>query len=82
MLTSSTNGLIALHRILVKARLHAYESRETAVLATVLDDAELLLTYIISEEDRTDDFTRHLRGLGEAFPEFSGLADAFESGTL
>lgn len=76
MLTSNTEGLQALHLVLVKARAKAFEDGNSE-LGEVLDAAEYLVTCVMSDEDKTEVFRDYLNGLGSQFPEYSGIASNF-----
>ena len=82
MLDFNIDGLKALHRVLIKARFRAYQGESSQVLASLLDDAEYLIDSLLSEEDRTEEFVGYLRGMGERFPDLSGLSKAFEARTM
>lgn len=81
MLDSNTEGLKALHRVLIKARFRAYQGDEVDVLASLLDDAEYLADCLATDENRTEVFVEHLRGMGEKFPDLSGIVEEFEART-
>ena len=81
MLDSNVDGLKTLHRVLIKARFRAYQGESSQVLGSFLDDAEYLTDCLLSEEDRTEEFVSYLRGMGERFPDLSGLSKEFEART-
>jgi hypothetical protein len=75
-------ALHALHLILVKARNHALGGADSQKLYKILDWAETLPTLITCrEEDTTEDYRSALAGLGEEFPEFSGILANFDANT-
>jgi hypothetical protein len=72
--------LHALHQALVRARLSALEGADSQRLYKILDWAEVLPTLITCREaDTTEEFRSILAGLGEDFPEFSGLLANFDA---
>jgi len=78
MLASNTDGLQALHLLLIKARAKAFEHPDSQ-LGEILDTAEYLVTCLSSEREMTEDFGKALLDLGNRFPEFSDIASNFES---
>jgi hypothetical protein len=70
----------ALHRILIEARLMAYEGQDSAKLADVLDWAELLPGLLAAEEDKTSEYRSTLAAIAECHPRFTAALSAFESG--
>lgn len=79
MLASNTDGLQALHLLLIKARALSFETPGNTELAEVLDTAEFLVTCILSEDQTTETFRNSLNDLGDRFPEFAGIAANFET---
>lgn len=80
MLTSDTDGLKALHRVLVKARFRARDGAGSDELAPLFDQAETLLSYLIlAEEDMTELFGEQLPALGEFHPEFADIGEDYQS---
>jgi hypothetical protein len=71
-------ALHAIHRILVLARFMAYQNEPTAKIAKVLDYGEILPTLISADEDRTEEFRTHLRGLASEFPAGVGILQEFD----
>ncbi|HUG90327.1 MAG TPA: hypothetical protein VML55_05820 [Planctomycetaceae bacterium] len=82
MLTSNTDGLKALHRVLVNARFRAGEGADADELYPILDHAETLLTDILSPEDQTELFQGELETLGSRFPEFAGILSDYQARRL
>ena len=75
MLNSTSDSLRsvrALHRVLIKARYLALQGSPVAQLVGILDWAERLAGDIASPEEQRQ-FSEHLQGLGEDYPEFSGI---------
>lgn len=79
MLTSNTEGLNALHRVLIKARFRAGEGASGAELYAILDRAESLLADILSPDDQTELFEEDLRALGEEFQDLAGISEDYEA---
>ena len=69
--------LRAVHAILLKARLLAYEGNDTCRIASMLDDAEFLVSLLISGRDEPDRFAEHVRGVSGKYSELSGLAEEY-----
>lgn len=82
MLSCDTEGLHALHRVLVKARFQSREGFTSEEVAAILDHAETLLSYVLSSEDMTELFQEELRALGEEHSEFSGIGSDYEAGCV
>jgi hypothetical protein len=68
----------AIHRILILARVMAYQNEPTTKIAKVLDYAEILPTLILAIEDRTDEFRIHLHGFASEFPQGVGMLQEFD----
>ena len=73
-------ALQALHRVLIEARLMAYEEQDSAKMADVLDWAELLPRLLAAEEDKTSEYRSTLAAIAENHPRFAPALTAFESG--
>jgi hypothetical protein len=73
-------ALQALHRVLIEARLMAYEGQDSAKMADVLDWAELLPRLLAADEDKTSEYRNTLAAIAENYPRFTGALTAFESG--
>jgi len=73
-------ALTAIHRIILLARFMAYESKPAAEIAKVLDCAEILPTLIAADDDRTDEFCKHLQGFADTFPSGVGILQEFDRG--
>lgn len=71
-----------MHRVLVKARYFALQDRDLEKVTGILDWAELLADDMAAGENRTGQFAEHLEGLGEDYPEFSGVFRDYEEGRL
>jgi hypothetical protein len=70
-------ALNAIHRILVIARLMAYQNEPTVKIAKVLDYAEILPLLVLADEDRTEEFCTHLQGFASEFPQGLGILQEF-----
>jgi hypothetical protein len=82
MLISNTDGLKALHRVLVKARFRAGEGAASDELYALLDHAEKLLADILSPEPQTELFEGQLEDLGSSFPAFAGILNDYQARRL
>ena len=76
------NALCALNRLLVVARLMAYERREHSHIADVLDVAEYLPRLLASEQDESGTFREQIAALAERWPEFQLALDKFDDPKL
>ena len=74
-----TNALYALHQIFVRARFMAYTEEPYRDITRVLDYAERLPGFFVSEEDETEEFKKYLEAIAEVFPQFSGILQNFNS---
>jgi hypothetical protein len=79
--TSETaRSVRALHRVLVKARYRALQGATAEQLAGILDWAERLADDIVACEDHAQQFSEHLEGLGEDYPDFAGIVQDYRAG--
>ncbi len=78
--TSETaRSVRALHRVLIKARYRALQGATGEQLAGILDWAERLADDIVSSDDHSRQFSEHLEGLGEDYPEFAGILHDYQA---
>lgn len=75
------SALYTLHLILSELRSMSCAGEDPRVIAEVLDWAEAM-PYLISQrdEDRTDAFRGHLRGIAERCPRLGRALAAFDAG--
>ena len=76
------NAVYAIHLILVRARFMAYKGEPYEDIANILDYAEILPRYLISDEDETNSFLRNLEGLSEQYPFCSHILEQFKSSVI
>jgi hypothetical protein len=68
----------ALHRVLIHARFMALQDAPATDLATVLDWAELLPTFVAAPVDRTLEFRNTLETIAERFPQCRSAVAVFD----
>lgn len=73
------HALRAIHRVLVEARLMAYQGEDSARIAEVLDWAELLPKLIAVPENKTAEFRETLVAIVERRPEFRPSLRVFDN---
>ncbi len=71
----------ALHQIFVRARFMAYTKEPYKDIARLLDYAERLPSFFVSEEDETEKFKKYLESIVETFSQFSYILQNFNSDT-
>ncbi len=75
-------ALCAIHRAIITARALALSAEDTKRIATLLDEAEYLLSLVLSKEDEIAEFRRILQKLNAAFPDRLGnLLENFDADT-
>lgn len=79
MLASNTDGLKALHHILIKARYRAGEGASSAEFYAILDRAESLLADILGPDDQTELFEEELCALGDKFQDLTGISEDYKA---
>lgn len=72
-------ALYAIHQIFVRARFMAYTEESYKDIARLLDYAERLPSFLVSEVDETDEFKKYLQAIIETFPQFSYILQNFNS---
>jgi hypothetical protein len=65
------------HQIFVRARFMAYTKESYDDIALLLDYAEILPRFFVSEEDETEEFRKYLHGMTTHFPQFSFIFNSF-----
>jgi hypothetical protein len=74
-------ALYAIQSVLVKGRCLAAEGADRHQLFKLLDWAEILPSLItFRAEDTTEEFRQSLAGIGEDFPDCSGILTNFDQG--
>ncbi len=76
--TKQKQPLKAIHRILILAWTMAYQNESPAIIAKVLDCAEILPTLISANEDGTEEFRTHLQGFASEFSQGVGILQEFD----
>ena len=71
--------LRAIHRVLIQARWMAYQGRDHAAIAEVLDSAELMPLLLIPGEPSDLTILELLQGLAQRFPEFQGICETYQA---
>lgn len=74
-------ALRAIHRLLVAARNMAHDRTDSAMLANVLDTAEVLPQSLFHPAEFDDLFRPTLDALAGQFPAFRGIRDEFIDAT-
>jgi hypothetical protein len=72
-------ALRAIHRILVLARLQAYEKADPAELADILDAVEFLPEMLLRPAEFDDLFRGTLASLADKHPRFPGVLAEFDA---
>lgn len=72
-------ALLALHRVLIEARMMGLEGESGPAIAEVLDWAELLPGYLGGERENTDDFRNALEAIVEKRPRFTHALRVFDA---
>lgn len=72
------NALYAIHLLIVKIRLMAYQEANLKEIATIADYAEILPRLINAKEDKTEEFRKYLIGTVELYPLLSYVLRAFD----
>lgn len=75
-------ALYFIHRVLIEARLMAYENVDQSKIASFLDIAELLPKDLAGPEDETADFRRLLVALADERPHILHLLRRFDEGNV
>lgn len=70
--------LCVLHRVLVQARLMAYQGESHDRLATLMDDAEILAIKMAHSSDNTEEVAALLQALVAHFPELADTLAIFD----
>jgi hypothetical protein len=73
------HALYALHEIFVRGRFMAYAEESYKDIARLLDYAEIMPNYMVSENDETEKFISCLEGIVESFPKFRYILDNFNA---
>lgn len=76
------NGLCALNRVLVLARMMAFEQASSLEIAKVLDVAEYLPRLLAAEEDQSAAFREQLVDLAQEMPSFESALHCFDNSEL
>jgi hypothetical protein len=72
-------ALLALHRVLIEARMMGLQGESGASIAEVLDWAELLPGFLGGERENTDDFRNALEAIAEKSPRFTHALRIFDA---
>ena len=73
------HALYAIHQIFVRARFMAYKEKPYEDIAELLDYAEMLPRFFVSEKDETELFKQYLESIAETFPPSSYILQNFDS---
>lgn len=76
------NAVYAIHLILVRAWLTAFRREPYEDIAAILDYAEILPGYLISDKDETNAFLSSLEGLAEQDAFCGGILTRFKSSEI
>jgi hypothetical protein len=72
------DALIAIHKLIVYAKSRAYEYGADE-LATLLNDIELLPTFLADKDDPSEEFLEMLAGIVEANPSCRYVLDSLDT---
>jgi hypothetical protein len=75
-------ALYVVHRVLVEARLMAYENADHSKIARFLDIAELLPEHLAAPKDKMADFRKLLVDLANERPHLIHLLRRFDEGRI
>lgn len=74
-----SNALFTLHRIFVKARHMAYKNEDYALIARLLDYAEILPEMISAEDDKTEVFEESVKAIAASIPDCGIIIQAWKT---
>ena len=76
------HALYAIHQIFVRARFMAYKEESYKNIAELLDYAEMLPRFFVSEIDETEEFLNYLKAIANTFPQCAYILDDFNSNSF
>ncbi len=74
-----SKALKAIQGIIIQARSMAEHTEDSKKIAMLLDLAEYLPGLLLDQDDKTDEFSEFLAGVGHKFPNCQYIIDEFNS---